>query len=146
MNKTETIKTTLKETNRSRKTQDCKVYTCKFDYSHLSKQKREYLNRLFLEAKWLRNYIISRDDIFNESDKHTSVIVLNKDGEQEERDLKFLSSQMKQGILEQIKNDILGLSASKEKGRRVGKRPQRNRKPRALARGRSHTGESERLC
>jgi transposase len=121
MSKSETIKNTLKATKQRRETQDCKVYTCKFDFSHLSKQKKEYLNRLFLEAKWLRNYIIARDDIFNETDKHTSAIVRNKDGEQEERKLKFLSSQMKQGILDQIKNDISGLSASKGKGRRVGK-------------------------
>jgi len=121
MSKGEVIKITLKATRQRRKTQDCKVYTCKFDYSHLSKQKREYLHRLFLEAKWLRNYILARDDIFNETDKHSSVIVINKDGEKEERELKCLSSQMKQGILAQIKNDIAGLSAGKEKGRRVGR-------------------------
>ena len=121
MTKAERIKNTLKVTKQRRETQDCKVYTCKFDFSHLSKQKREYLNRLFLEAKWLRNYIIARDDIFNETDKHAFVIVINKDREKEERELKCLSSQMKQGILDQIKNDISGLSASKEKGRKVGK-------------------------
>jgi hypothetical protein len=121
MSKADTIKTTLKETRQRRKTQDCKVYTCKFDASHLSKQKKEYLNRLFLEAKWFRNYIIARDDIFNETDKQDKVVVLNKDREEEERELKCLSSQMKQGILEQIKNDISGLSASKEKGRKVGR-------------------------
>jgi len=121
MSKADTIKTTLKATKQRRKSQDCKVYMCKLDFSHLSKQKKEYLNRLFLEAKWFRNYIIARDDIFNETDKHNMVAVLNKDRQEEMRELKCLSSQMKQGILDQIKSDISGLSVSKEKGRKVGK-------------------------
>jgi len=119
--KSEKRKSTLEATMERRKTQDYKVFTCKIDYSHLSKEKKEYLTRLFLEAKWLRNYIIARNDIFNETDKHDFVIVFNKDGEEEKRDLMCLSSQMKQGILNQIKDDIFGLSASKKKGRNVGK-------------------------
>jgi len=83
------------------------VFTCKLDYSHLSKEKKDYLHRLFLEAKWLRNYIIARNDIFNETDKHAFVIVLNKDGKEERRDLTCLSSRMKQGILNQIKDDMI---------------------------------------
>jgi len=121
MNKAEKIKTTLKETKHRRTSQDCKVYTCKFDYSHLSKEKREYLNLLFLEAKWLRNHYVASEDVFNETDKLGKVHVINKDGAKEERELRNLSSQMKQGILDGVKNDISGLSASKGKGRKVGR-------------------------
>ena len=107
MGKSDTRKHTLEETKKRRKTQDCKVFTCKIDFSHLSKEKKEYFNRLFLEAKWLRNYIIARNDIFNETDKHDFVIVLNKDSKEERRDLTCLSSRMKQGILNQIKDDMI---------------------------------------
>ena len=121
MTKSENIKNTLKATRQRREGQDCKVYTCKFDYSSLSNEKREYFNRLFLEAKWLRNHYVASEDVFSESDKLDKVNVINKDGEKEERAIKNLSSQMKQGILDSVKNDISGLSSSKRKGRKVGR-------------------------
>ena len=121
MNKVESIKSTLKATRERRKTQTCKVYTCKIDHSHLTVRKQEYLNRLFLEAKWLRNHFVGLENVFEADYRCSRVFVLNKDKEHESREIRTLSSQMKQGILDQVKNDISGLAASKEKGRKVGK-------------------------
>jgi len=115
MTKGEQIKKTLNETKERRKTQDCKVYSCKIDASHLSKKDDEYFDRLFLEAKWLRNFLIGRNEIFKDTYKYDKVTILNKDKEKEEREIKYLSSQMKQGVLEQIKFDIRGLSRKKKK-------------------------------
>ena len=94
---------------------------CKIDHSHLPARKQEYLDRLFLEAKWLRNHFVGLDDIFEADYRSSSVFVLNKEKQQEPREIKTLSSQMRQGILDQVKNDISGLAASKEKGRKVGR-------------------------
>ena len=124
MTKNETISQSLKNTKETRKWQVCKVYELKIDKSSLSKEKEEFLNRLFLEAKWLYNSILSSEDIFKYSTKGLEEIeVLNKDKEKEKRELKCLSGQMKQSILDRLKQNILNLSKSKKsrKVRRVGK-------------------------
>ena len=54
----------VKQTKEKRKSQVCKVHELKFDKSHLSKEKLMYLNKLFLEAKWLYNFILATDNIF----------------------------------------------------------------------------------
>ena len=110
------------ETKRKRKTQICKVYELKLDDSHLSKEKVNYLNRLFLEAKWFYNSLLSSENLFKANDKVKSVVVLNKDKEQEERELTNLSSQMKQSIKTRCEGSIKALSTTKKKRRKkVGK-------------------------
>lgn len=52
MDKNLQIKQSLKNTAEKRKNQQCKVVICKFQNNHLSKDKKNYLTRLFLEAKW----------------------------------------------------------------------------------------------
>jgi len=51
--KNQKIKETLKKTKEKRKTQTPKVYQLKISYSNLSKQQKLWLERVFLEAKWL---------------------------------------------------------------------------------------------
>jgi len=121
MTKYELIRQKRQETFKRHKQMSCKVYCCKIDYSHLSKIKKNYLKRLFLEAKWLRNYLVSSEDIFKETYKHNIATILNKNKEKEERTIKYLSSQMKQGILNGIKDNIKGLKSNKNKGKKVGK-------------------------
>lgn len=114
-------KNSLKETRNRRKTQICKSYELKFDKSHLSKEKLDYLNMLFLEAKWLYNSILSLEGVFNFDTKIKTIFVLNKNKEREERKLKYLSSQMKQGIYQRLCNNIKTLSKLKKRGNRIGK-------------------------
>lgn len=121
MTKNERIKQSLKLTSEKRKKQICKVYEVKFDKSHLSNEKLKYLNRLFLEAKWIYNFSLSQEDIFKVSDKLKIVTILNKDKMLEEREIKNLSSQMKQSIIDRCKQNIVNLSKSKKKGLNVGK-------------------------
>jgi len=114
------IKESLKKTKERRKTQSPKVYQLKLQ--DLRELDIELLNRLFLKAKWLRNYVVS--DIQNRltSDiwKLKEVEVKVKDNF-EKREITHLGSQIKQSIIERIKDDLDGLSESKKKGNKVGK-------------------------
>ena len=118
--KNETIKATLKATKAKRKTQTCRVYEIKIDKSHLNNATQEHLNRLFLEAKWFYNHILSQHKIFGMDDKVHEVPVKVKDIF-EIRDLRCLSSQMRQGILSRTQDNIRGLSERKKKGYKIGK-------------------------
>jgi len=120
MTKNETIKATLKATKAKRKTQTCRVYEVKIDKSHLNHATQEHLNRLFLEAKWFYNYILSQHKIFGMDDKVHEVPVKVKDIF-EIRDLRCLSAQMRQGILSRTQDNIRGLSERKKNGYKIGK-------------------------
>lgn len=120
MEKNEAIKISLKETKERRKTQAPKVYQLKLQ--NLKELDTEGLDRLFLEAKWLTNYVVS--DIQNRLTPDTwklkEVEVKVKDNF-EKREITHLGSQIKQSIIERIKDDLDGLSESKKKGNKVGK-------------------------
>lgn len=118
--KNEIIKAALKATKAKRKHQTCRVYEVKIDKSHLSHTTKEHLNRMFLEAKWLYNYFLSQDDIFELDYKYSEVPVKVKDSF-EPRTLQCLSAQMKQGILSRAQDNIRSLSKLKANGHKVGK-------------------------
>jgi len=120
MTKNEAIKATLKATKTKRKTQMCRVYETKIDLSHLNHATQEHLNRLFLEAKWFYNHILSQHKIFGMDDKVHEVPVKVKDIF-EIRDLRCLSAQMRQGILSRTQDNIRGLSVRKKNGYKIGK-------------------------
>ncbi len=118
--KNEAIKTTLKATRAKRKTQICRVYETKIDLSHLNHATQEHLNRLFLEAKWLYNNVVSQHNIFEMDDKIHEVPVKVRDIF-EIRDLRCLSSQMRQSIISRVQDNVRGLSELKKKGHKIGK-------------------------
>lgn len=119
--KVQMIKEKGAETRLRHSGMSCVVYECKFDVSHLSKEKERYLNKLFLEAKWLYNDILSQEDLFKYDTKTKVVSVLNKEREPEERKLEVISSQMKQSIFVRLKDNVINLSKAKAKGIKVGK-------------------------
>jgi transposase len=121
MTKNEQIKESIRQTREKRKTQVCKVYTVKFDKSHLSKDKLNFLNMLFLEAKWLYNYQISTNNIFNFNYKIKEVEAKNKEGNKVIKELKYLSSQMRQALIERTKQSVLALSRLKKAGNKIGR-------------------------
>lgn len=120
MSKNDSIKASLKATKEKRKNQVCKVYETKIDLSHLNLTTKEHLYRLFLEAKWFYNFILSQHNIFNMDYKFHEVPVKVKDIF-EIRALCCLSSQMKQGLLSRVQDNIIGLSKRKKNGYKVGK-------------------------
>ncbi|MFQ5981306.1 MAG: hypothetical protein ACE5OZ_24460, partial [Candidatus Heimdallarchaeota archaeon] len=53
------IKATLAATKARRKTQVCRVYELKVNRAKLNTTSRGHLARLFLEAKWFYNWVLS---------------------------------------------------------------------------------------
>ncbi|MFW9916018.1 MAG: RNA-guided endonuclease InsQ/TnpB family protein [Candidatus Thorarchaeota archaeon] len=118
--KKQRIKQTLQATKARRKTQLCRVYELKITQAKLSPRSRAHLVRLFLEAKWFYNWIVSHEDVFDVDTKGKSVPV--KVGAAfEDRQLICLSSQMKQGLLTKTHDAVRGLAQLKKKGHKVGK-------------------------
>lgn len=99
-----------------RQYQDCKCYTLKIDESHLNSVQRNFLHMSFLEAKWFYNYALSQTNIFDSSIRKVNSVVVKKLEEFEERELKYISSQMKTGLHERIGSAIKMLSTKKKQG------------------------------
>lgn len=92
-----------------------KVYQIKIKNSD-----EEYFSRLFLEAKWLTNHILSLDNVFDHDTKVNYVVVKTQDNNYI-RELTALAAQMKQGIFYQILDNVKMLSLRKKKGLFVGR-------------------------
>jgi putative transposase len=118
--KNETIHATLKKTRERRKTQTCKQYELKVDASHLSRQTLKALFMLFLEAKWFYNYILANANIF-ETDYRIDTVKIKVKDHFETRDIVHLSSQMKQELIDRMRDNIRALSRLKHNGHRVGR-------------------------
>lgn len=83
----------------------------------LKNSDNQYFSRLFAEAKWYTNTIISSSDVFN-FDTKSKLAYLTPAISQE---VKYLSSQMRQELKDRVIEAIKGLSARKKKGYKVGK-------------------------
>lgn len=115
--KAERIRQTIRETKERRQKQKPVVYQLKLQ--NLTKRKRELLDRAFLEAKWLYNYLIHNLEEIRNANKLKEVFV--KVGESFEQRRLNLGSQVKQEIAERIKDNLKALKNLKENGHTVGK-------------------------
>src|SRR3989344_2246292 len=123
MNDAKKLKTkaTLLATKSRRSLLNCKTYELKFDLSHLSNKKLKDLNLLFLESKWLYNYILSQSNIFDVDTKINIVNALDKDKQPVTKELNIIGSQIKQSIHSRMLDSIRGLAQLKKNGFKVGK-------------------------
>lgn len=120
---------TKKLNQERRKNMNIKAIKLKIVQRRLSRASKEYLDRLFLEAKWFENYLLSQEDgaVFeNNFSKKKAVPVYYKTEASdewliEERKFVSLGSHMKQEIQSKIIGNIQGLSQSKRNGRSVGR-------------------------
>ena len=112
------IKDTLRATKERRSQMDCRVFSVKVQENRLSRAKEEKLNRCFLEAKWLRNAVVATDSLSLED---TSTVQVKVNGTFETREIKNLSSHMKQSVVDRVKTDVCNLSKAKKAGLKVGK-------------------------
>ena len=122
--KNERIRQKGKETRLKRKEQVCRVFRLKIDFSHLNMQQRTALKMLFVEAKWLYNdalTFMSNQDINDYDYKVKTVHGLDKDKNTVTRELKYLGSQMKEAVIQEIKSSLKSLSTSKTNKRKTGK-------------------------
>lgn len=114
------IKNTMAETKQRRSQMICRVYEVKIVNGKISKEKKQHLNSLFREAKWLRNSELAKDDI-SLLDRNAKTATVKVGDTFEQRSLVCLGSQMRQDVVDQLKSDIRGLSELKKKGYKVGK-------------------------
>ena len=110
------------KTRMKRAKQICKTFRFKIDYNNLNKQQKEYIKMLFVEAKWIYNYLISQDDIYSFNYKDLNQVT-HKDKNKNDivSDIQYVRSSVKQELITQIVNQIKGLSKLKKKGYKVGK-------------------------
>lgn len=120
--KNKQIAETMRLTYAKRKTQLCKSFKFKVDKSSLSSKQLEQLKMQFVEAKWIYNYILSQPDIYSFDYKHlTNITHKDKYGNDIHVTISYVGSSVKQSIINQIINEIKGLSVLKRKGHEVGK-------------------------
>lgn len=112
------IKESLRATKERRSQMDCRVFSVKVQENRLSRAKEEKLNRCFLEAKWLRNAVVATENLYLENT--SSVQVKVKDAF-EIREINTLSAQMKQSVVDSVKQDVFNLSKAKKVGLEVGR-------------------------
>lgn len=107
-----------KATRERRSHMDCRVFSVKIQENRLSKAKSEKLKRCFLEAKWLYNAVVASETLSLED---TSSVQVKVKDSFESREISNLSSQMKQSVVESVKQNIFSLSKAKKKDLKVGK-------------------------
>lgn len=118
--KKEQIKQSLKATRAKRAEQTCKVFEFKLSKQAFSRNTREHLILLFLQAKWFVNYALAQPNLFEVDTRVKTVPV--KVGEQfEERALTVLSSQIKQALLDRLQANVRSLATKKQQGEKIGK-------------------------
>ena len=112
------IRENSKVTRERRSHMDCRVISVKIQENRLSRAKYEKIVRCFLEGKWLYNAVLSYTGDFPRSGIKT-VQVKVKDSF-EEREIKNLSAQMKQSVVDSVRTNVSNLSKAKKKGLKVG--------------------------
>ena len=121
LEKNKQIAQTIKETYTKRKSQNCKCFKFKIDKSNLSKTQANQLKMQFVEAKWIYNYLLDKD-IYHFDYKNLSKIThKDKNRNDIETDIQYIGSSVKQSIIQDVINQIKGLSILKKKGHNVGK-------------------------
>ena len=112
------IKESWKATRERRSHMDCRAISVKVQENRLSKAKLEKIKRCFLEAKWLYNAVIATETLTLEN---ISTVQIKVQDTFEEREIKCLSAQMRQSVVDSAKANVFNLSKAKKKGLKVGK-------------------------
>ena len=111
-----------KEQQEAKKHKTCKTISIKIQANKLNTTQREYLRRIFLEAKWDYNARIafgkSSSDAkpWKADTKSTTVIHLDKDGNKVIETFKFLTASMRQEANKKLLIAAKAIKTSKEKG------------------------------
>ena len=109
-------------TRQKRMSQICKTFRFKIDYNNLNLKQKECLKMMFVEAKWIYNYLISQEDIYHFDYKNLNIIS-HKDKNKQDvlSNIQYVGSSVKQELILQIVNQIKGLSKLKKRGHNVGR-------------------------
>jgi putative transposase len=115
-------KQTLKETKQRRQSQICTCYNLKIIYDKCNQEQQVFLKQIFKEAKWFYNYLLSQENIFDclELTKNKIIPVKTPAGI-ENREVKYISSQVRRALYDRLCNSIKALSILKKKDFKIGR-------------------------
>jgi putative transposase len=105
---------------------DCKTFDVKIQENSLSKQQKEALERIFLEQKWYKNFIInwsnkSDDNKLSKFDtRQTSITKKDKDMNDVEVQIQYLSAQSRQCLLSRMLSNAKAIKTLSTKGFQKG--------------------------
>lgn len=121
--KNKQISQTKRETINRHENMNCHTYTFKIQENSLNFQQKEYLKMIFVEQKWLKNYILNWCEQDKENNKLTKfntkitkITHKDKDMNDVEVELKYLSAQSKQCLISRMYSNIKTLHTLKSKG------------------------------
>ena len=110
------------QTRQKRLMQSCKTFKFKIDYNNLNLQQKECVKMIFVEAKWIYNYLIGQENIYSFDYKNLNKVThKDKNRNDIETNIQYVRSSVKQELISQIVNQIKGLAKLKKKGHKVGK-------------------------
>ena len=110
----------------ARKLKACKTVSVKIQANKLNATQREYLTRIFLEAKWDYNARVAFGKLSPEAKpwktdtKSTTVIHLDKDGNEITETFKFLTASMRQETNKKLLTAAKAIKTAKARGRIKG--------------------------
>ena len=110
----------------ARKLKACKTVSVKIQENKLNATQKEYLSRIFLEAKWDYNARVAFGKSSPDSKpwkadtKSTSVIHLDKDGNEVTETFKFLTASMRQEANKKLLTSAKAIKTAKVRGRIKG--------------------------
>lgn len=111
-----------KATRLKRANQTCKSFIFKIDYNNCNKKQQEAIKMMFVEAKWIYNYLLANDMIYNCDYKDLNFVIhKDKDRNDIKSPINHIKSSIKQELIHQIQIQIKTLSILKQKGHTVGK-------------------------
>ena len=105
-----------RQTRMKRAKQICKTFKFKIDLDNLNLNQKETLKMMFVEAKWIYNYLLSQEDIYSFDYRNINSIT-HKDKNKNDIpvNITYIKSSVKQELISQIINQIKVLSALKKK-------------------------------
>ena len=121
LEKNNRIRQSMIETKLKRSLQRCLVYELKINTSKMNKKNLEKLKFLFVQCKWLYNYLLNEEvDIFKFDTKTRDIYIYDKDKNKISKTID-IPSKIIQSVHGGLKQNIQSLNHRKQKGYKIGK-------------------------
>lgn len=121
LEKNSRIRQSMIETKLKRSLQRCLIYQLKINTSKISKKNLEKLKFLFVQCKWLYNYLLNEEtDIFKFDTKTRDIYIYDKDKNKISKTID-IPSKIIQSVHGGLKQNIQSLNHRKQKGYKIGK-------------------------
>ena len=86
----------------------CKTYKFKIDYRHLNKEQQTSFKMMFVESKWIYNWILGQENTDVDYKDIADITHKDKDGNDVNVTIKHVKTSVKQQLIAQIKEQIKG--------------------------------------